>query len=173
MRSTLKFLLALTVAFVLMFAFRALMFTIYYVDSTGMEPVFLSGDYVMVNRWSYGLRTGGEGIFSYGRLCRQRVERGDLIAVDDSLGNVHLFECLAQPGDSIKVQGRTLIVPGLCNCARQDYYYVQAPGRASQPPLFVPEHSIIGRACLIVYNHAPQHPFWTGYDKRRFLLPKR
>lgn len=171
MRSTLKFLLALIVAFVLMFAFRALMFTIYNVDSTGMEPVFESGDRVMVNRWSYGLRTGGEGIFPYGRICRQQVEKGDLIAIDDSLGGVGLFECLALPGDTVKMQGRTFIVPSIRNCAREDYYYVQTPGRGSRTPIFVPERSIIGRACLIVYNHDPQRPFWTGYNKRRFLLP--
>ena len=172
MRSTLKFLLALAVAFILMFAFRALVFTIYYVDCTAMEPVFKSGDCVMVNRWSYGLRTGGEGIFPYGRLCRQQVEKGDLIAVEDSLGQVLLFQCLARPGDTVKAQNRTIIVPGVRTCAIQDYYYVQAPGRARRNPVFVPECSIIGRACLIVYNHAPHTPMWTGYDHRRFLLPK-
>ena len=62
MRNLLKFLLALTVALMLMMAFRALVFTIYYVDGDGLEPEFVAGDHVMVNRWSYGLRTGSRSV---------------------------------------------------------------------------------------------------------------
>ena len=59
MRSTLKFLLALVVAFAAMLTFRALVFTIYTVPDASVEPTFKAGDRVMVNRWSYGLRTNG------------------------------------------------------------------------------------------------------------------
>lgn len=172
MRNTLKFIMALALAFILMLAFRALVFTIYYVGDNGMAPVFRKGDCVMVNRWSYGLRTGGGGIFPYGRICKQQVDKGDIIAVEDSLGQILFVECLAQPGDTVRTHGRSFIVPGRQSCARQDYYYVCAPGRKSPSPVFVPECCIIGRACLVVYNHAPQMPLWLGYDNSRYLLPK-
>ena len=61
MRSSLKFLMALGIAFVAMLAFRALVMTVCTVDGQGLEPWFQAGDHVVVNRWSYGLRTGEKG----------------------------------------------------------------------------------------------------------------
>ena len=165
MRSTLKFLIALAVAFVAMLTFRALVFTIYTVPSSALEPDFKAGDRVMVNRWSYGLRTGGEGLFSYGRLCGQPIEKDDLVALDDSAGNVQIGRCIALPGDTISYKQRTVIIPGKQNCARHDYYQIEPLG-------LVREEQIIGRVALVVYNHAPGQPFWLGYDARRLLLPK-
>ena len=165
MRSTLKFLMALVVAFVVMMTFRALVFTIYTVPGSHLEPAFKAGDRVMVNRWSYGLRTGGGGLFSYGRLCWQAVEKGDFVAIDDSLGNVTIGCCTALPGDTVRWQGRTIIVPGKANCANHDYYMIDRLG-------LIREEQIIGRAFLIVYNHAPGHFFWSGYDADRLLMLK-
>lgn len=165
MRNTLKFIGALAVAFLVMLVFRALVFTIYTVPVSSLEPQFKAGDRVMVNRWSYGLRTGGEGLFSYGRLCRQPINKGDWVAVDDSLGRVFIGRCSALPGDTIQWQERTLIVPGIVNCARHDYYRIDSLG-------LVPERQIIGRVVLIAYHHNDSMPLWKGFDNRRFLLPK-
>lgn len=164
MRSTLKFLLALAVAFVVMLTFRALAFTIYTVPGSDLEPRFKAGDRVMVNRWSYGLRTGGSGLFSYGRICRRPVAKGDWVAVSDSAGKVVIARCTALPGDTIRQQGRTFIVPGTFSCARQDYYQVDSVA-------LVREEQIIGRVVLVVYNHKPGCVFWSDYDAERLLLP--
>ena len=165
MRSTLKFLCALTVAFVAMLTFRALVFTIYTITGSTLEPDFKAGDRVMVNRWSYGLRTGGNGLFSYGRLCCRPVSKGDIVAVNDSAGNVLIGRCTAMPGDTIQLQKRTVIVPGKMNCARHDYYHIGSVG-------LVREEQIIGRVALVVFNHTPGQPFWHGYDSNRLLLPQ-
>jgi signal peptidase I len=165
MRSTLKFLLALAVAFVVMMAFRALVVTIYTVPGSQLEPAFKAGDRVMVNRWSYGLRTGGEGLFSYGRLCWQAVDKGDYVAVDDTVGNVSVGQCTGLPGDTVKWQGRTFVVPGKASCAKHDYYMIDRFG-------LIREEQIIGRVFLIVYNHAPGSFFWNGYDTDRLLLSR-
>lgn len=163
MRSTLKFLCAFAVAFVAMLTFRALIFTIYTVPGSTLEPDFKAGDRVMVNRWSYGLRTGGDGLFSYGRLCSQPVSKGDIVAVNDSAGNVLIGRCTALPGDTIQLQQRTVVVPGKKSCARHDYYHIGAVG-------LVREEQIIGRVALVVFNHAPGLPFWHGYDSSRLFL---
>ena len=165
MRSTLKFLVAFVVAFIVMMAFRALVFTIYTVPGSQLEPDFKAGDRVMVNRWSYGLRTGGSGLFSYGRLCWQAIEKGDYVAVDDTLGNVSIGCCTALPGDTVKWKERTIIVPGKANCAKQDYYMIDRLG-------LVREEQVIGRVFLIVYNRAPGSAFWNGYDADRLLLSR-
>ena len=177
MNNVLKFLLALAVAFVVMLAFRALVCTIYTVEGDGLEPVFQAGDRLVVNRWSYGLRTGEKGgLFDYGRLCRQGIRRGDIIAFDDEQGNTFLCRCAGVPGDTITVKRTQCVVPGLINCADRDYYWVEAIGKnnplGSEQLGFIYEEQIIGRACLVLYSHDPSEPFWKGYRSNRLLLPQ-
>ena len=38
------------------------------------------------------------------------------------------------------------------------------------PSTLVPEQNIIGRVCLIVYNHNDSLPFWRGYHPNRWML---
>ena len=171
MKGTVKFIGAIVVALVVMLAFRSLVMTVCTVDGKGLEPVFQAGDRVVVNRWSYGLRTGKKGgLFDYGRICRQEVKKGDFIAFEDSLGKVLICRCAALPGDTIMNK----IVPGVLNCAEQDYYWVESLGKNnaidSRQLGFIPEERIIGRACLILYNHDPSAAFWKGYSKDRILL---
>ena len=181
MRSLLKFILALAVALGAMLCFRALVVTIYTVEGNGLAPVFVAGDHVMVNRWSYGLRTGSDtGLFSYGRLCRQPVAQGDLIAYEDPRDNtgksVLLGRCRALPGDTIVENGRTMVVPSIENCSDADYYWVEALGKAnptdSRQLGFISERLIIGRAFLVVFNHDASQPLWQGWHHDRLLLLK-
>ena len=173
MRGALRFLLALVVAFLAMFAFRGLVMTVCTIDGDGLAPQFVAGDRVVVNRWSYGLRTGKKGsLFDYGRICRQDVKKGDFIAFEDSLGKMLICRCTALPGDTIG----QLIVPGVANCADQDYFWVEAISKnnelSSRQLGFIPEDRIIGRACLVLYSRDPVSPFWKGYRSDRLLLPK-
>ena len=159
-----SFIYRLAAAFAAMLLFRALVFTVYTVPGPQLEPTFKAGDRVMVNRWSYGLRTGDGRLFSYGRLWRQPVHQGDWVVVDDSLGQTLIGRCTALPGDTVRWQERTLIVPSKAACARYDYYLLDSLG-------FVREEQIVGRIALVVYNHTPEQPFWCGYPVERFLLP--
>jgi signal peptidase I len=173
MRGTVKFLVVLAAAFLTMLAFRGLVMTVCTIDGDGLAPQFIAGDKVVVNRWSYGLRTGKKGgLFDYGRICRQDVKKGDFIAFEDSLGRMLICRCTALPGDTIG----QLIVPGTVNCADQDYYWVEAISRnnelSSRQLGFIPEDRIIGRACLILFSRDPSLPFWEGYRSERLLLPK-
>ena len=165
-KGTVKFIGAIVVALVVTLAFRSLVMTVCTVDGKGLEPVFQEGDRVVVNRWSYGLRTGEKGsLFDYGRICKQVVKKGDFIAFEDSVGKMLICRCVALPGDTIAGK----IVP-----ADQDYYWVESLGKNnaidSRQLGFIPEERIIGRACLILYNHNPETPFWKGYMKDRVLL---
>lgn len=181
MRNTLKFLLALAVALLLMLAFRSLAVTIYKVEGDGLQPEFLAGDHVMVNRWSYGLRTGSvRGLFSYGRLCRQAVERGDIVAYEDprdtTRRSVLFGRCRALPGDTVRYSGQVEMVPSVKDCADADYYWIQTLSEDnpvdSRQLGFISEQFIIGRAFLIIFSHNPGEPFWRGYRNDRLLLLK-
>jgi len=163
-----------------MLAFRALVFTIYVIEGSALEPEFLSGDRVMVNRWSYGLRTGGEGLFNYGRVMRQPVERGDIVAFEDPMDStcqkVLICRCTAVPGDTVMVEGKRIQVPGLKDCADADYYWMKTLNEDnpydSERFGFVPEKLIIGRICMITYSREPSQDIRDGWRKERFLLLK-
>lgn len=178
MRSLLKFVLALVVAMAAMMAFRALCFTLYSVDSRQMAPTLQQGDRILVNRWSYGLRTGGEGLFSYGRICRQQVRHGDIVAfdchTDSTATEVMIGRCRALPGEQTFVDGQRLTVPSVANCDAADCYLIEQLSALNEPPRyfgFVAEEDIIGRVVLVVYNHQPGAPLWSGYNADRLLLP--
>lgn len=181
MKGWLKFLLSLTIALLLMMAFRSLGVTIYAVEGNGLDPEFEAGDRVMVNRWSYGLRTGnGDGLFPYGRLLRQPVKRGDIVAYenpcDSSRRSVLFGRCCGMPGDTVRYNGLVQLVPSLKDCADADYFWIKT--LSNNNPLdsrqlgFVSERHIIGRAFLIIYNHEPAAPLWNGYRRDRFMLSK-
>ena len=179
MRNTLRFLLSLAVALVMMVAARALVATVYTVETTDMEPYFEQGDRILVNRWSYGLRTGvNDQLFSYARLLRQPVKKGDLIAFEDpndpTRSRVQMARCQALPGDTIRHGGRTEIVPSLKECAEADYYFMLPLTKEDRADsgFYLSERYIIGRAVLIVYNHANELPIWEGFRNDRLLLKK-
>ncbi len=122
MRSLLKFIAALAAAVLLMLLFRGTAFTIYTVPQSGIKPWLLGGDRVLVNRWNYGLRTGGFGKFVYSRWFQKPVGKGELVAFNypldtlRSIGNrpVCAAFCAAGPGDTAYVDGKPVIPPKRC-----------------------------------------------------------
>ena len=162
-----------------MLTFRALVMTVCTIEGDGLSPQFQEGDRVVINRWSYGLRTGKKGgLFDYGRICEQKVEKGDFIAFEDLYGRIYICQCAALPGDTVYLDNEKIpcVVPGVQTCDEQDYYWVRSINKDN--PIdsrllgFIPEERIIGRACLILFSHDSKAPFWKGYRSERLLLPK-
>lgn len=120
MKTALKFVMALIVTILLMLAFRALAFTVYTVRGTALEPCFTDGDRVLVNRWSYGLRTGGGGMFSYSRWAAAPVGRGDLVVFNNPADTSRhvarrkamAYYCTGVPGDTVRAGKALIAVPG-------------------------------------------------------------
>lgn len=172
MKNTLRFLLAFLIAFAMMMVVRMIGVTIYTISGAGSKPVFQAGDRVMVNRWSYGLRVGGkESFFGYGRIARQSVEKGDLVAFENPQNNdqVLICRCKGLPGDTVVYEGKTVVVPGLKDCADADYYWLETLD--SQQLCFIAEEYLIGRAFMVVYSRDPLEPLWRGWRSNRILLP--
>lgn len=121
MSDWLKFVIALAAALVLMLAFRALAFTVYTVDGKGLQPLYIDGDRLLVNRWSYGLRVDGNGMLPYSRMLRKPVTKGDIVVFDlpgDSIEGEFIARCKAVPGYGPD-EGRYDGCPGterLCGC---------------------------------------------------------
>lgn len=178
MKAWLKTISALAAAAVAVVLFRALFFAMYTVSGTRLEPVLVAGDRVLVNRWSYGLRTGGmNGLFGYGRICADSVRVGDIVAFDSPAGGpggVLVCRCAALPGDTVATPGGQAIVPGkAATCAAEDHYWMQAlgPGDTIDSRTLGPvaESLILGRVCLVVYSHDDSQPFYRGYRRWRTL----
>jgi signal peptidase I len=172
MKKTLRFLLAFLIAFAIMMVVRVIGVTLYTISGTGSEPVFQAGDRVMVNRWSYGLRVGGKDcFFGYGRIARQSVEKGDLVAFENPQNNdqILIYRCKGLPGDTIVHEGNTFVVPSLRDCADADYYWLETLD--SHQLGFIAEEYLIGRAFMVVYSRDPLEPLWKGWRSNRILLP--
>ena len=63
MRDAVNTVLALACAAVFILLVRALAVTVYAIPDNLLAPHLVAGDRVLVNRWSYGLRAGGDSIF--------------------------------------------------------------------------------------------------------------
>ena len=178
MKKTLRFLLVLVAALALMLAFRAVGLTIFSIEGNGLEPCLVAGDRVLVNRWSYGLRVGGGegGLFGYGRLWRQPVERGDLVAFEHpQTGDILICRCKGLPADTLDIDGETVVVPSLKDCADADYYWMESISDKntidSRLLGFISEEYIIGRAVMVAYSHDPAARLWEGWRAKRWFMP--
>ncbi len=162
--------------------FKGLAFTVYSVPAPGIDSRLLQGDRVVVNRWSYGLRSGNDRMFRYVRLVPHAIERGDLVAfnppADSVLNHWSRHVCLgrveAVPGDTIKVSNTDYAIPRrLIDCPLLgEKYYLITSSVAGQRWL-VAEKYIIGRAFLVLYSKESTTRFYGGFRKdRTFMLIK-
>ncbi len=121
MKGLLKFIAALCITMLTMLVFRALFFTIYTVPNNSMAPLLKNGDRILVNKCSYGLRTGEDIRYGYSRWIKQNLCKGDITAfnypidISGSISDnpVYVARCSALPGDTVMVSHEfSLIVPG-------------------------------------------------------------
>ena len=163
MANWLKYVIALASAMALMLAFRALVFSIHSVSGNGLAPLYQEGDRLLINRCSYGLRIEGNGLLPYSRLLRRPVKRGDIVAFqsEKAANGLMIARCKGVPGDTIRTQKGLLVVPGLNNCAKADYYWLEAINGLNPADSrhlgFIPERNIIGEVITVVYNRQQIH----------------
>lgn len=159
MASGLKYVIAFVSAMMLMLAFRTLAFSIHGVIGDGLAPLYHSGDRLLINRCSYGLRIEGNRLLPYSRLMRQPVERGDIVAFSipgDSIDGIMIARCKAVPGDTIRTSNGLTTVPGIKTCAKTDFYWLEAVNKDNPVDSrylgFIPERNIIGQVVTVLYN---------------------
>lgn len=177
-----KFITALLTAALSVLLFRTLAFTIYSVPVAGIDSRLQQGDRVMVNRWSYGLRSGDGRMFRHARLLPHDIKRGDIVAFNppaDSVLNhlmrrVCLGHVIAVPGDTIRLTSSEYAIPRRkidCPLLGDKYYLIAT--RHNQERWLVAERMIIGRAFLVLYNKESTAQPFSGFRKdRAFKLIK-
>ncbi len=166
MRNGLKFVICMALAMALMLAVRTLAFSVHSITGNGLAPLYQDGDQILVNRCSYGLRIEGNRLLPYSRLWRQDVQRGDIVAFTvpgDTATlpfgfrtGILLARCKAVPGDTVRTNKGTLLIPGLKTCADHNYYWLESINQ--QNPIdsrhlgFISEKQIIGSVVTVLYN---------------------
>ncbi len=159
MTKWLKYVIPLVSAFALMLVIRALVVSTLSVNGNGLAPVFKQGDQLLINRCSYGMRIEGHGLLPYSRLMRRPVRKGDIVAFklpSDSIKGLMIARCTGVPGDTIRTNRGTMLVPGLKTCAKTDYYWLEALNK--QNPVdsrhigFIAEKQIVGKVVTVLYN---------------------
>jgi signal peptidase I len=159
MKNWLKYVITMATALLLMLVFRTLAFSIHGVVGDGLAPMFQDGDRLLVNRCSYGVRIEGNRLLPYSRLMRRPVKKGDIVAFivpSDSVTGLCIARCTAVPGDTLHTTNGIVTVPGLVNCAKSDYYWLEsinANNPADSRHLgFIDERNIVGRVVTVLYN---------------------
>lgn len=104
------FLFSLLVALLLVGVVHFFVFTLVTVPGQGEEPTLLSGDRVVVNRWSYGFRTPYASRWGYRRWRSRMAHHNDWVVYNASLPSratspdtmqLCVGRCLALPGDTV------------------------------------------------------------------------
>ena len=139
MHNALRLVAGVVAVVVVILLIRTMAVTSYVVTSSGMMPSLLQGEGVLVNMWSYGLRSPFDANV---RWCERNIGRGDVVvlnnpasAVGDSRRSTELLigRCIAVPGDVVYVD--TLFAPnGSRNENMMPLYLPQAGGYVAVKP---------------------------------------
>lgn len=106
-------------AVLLVWLLHCFVFSSYRILSSDMEDSLLPGERIIVNKWSYGLRTPYPSLFGYHRWMSRPVQKGDVVIFNNPMDTNHPFNCrqiyayrcMAQPGDTISIDSCQLIIP--------------------------------------------------------------
>ncbi len=117
MNRRLRIILLLIGALLVAALLRGCVATSYRIPCAGMEDSLYSGDRILVNRWSYGLRFPLMALWGYHRWRTRPVLKRDLIVFNDpadrsasliSRREVYMGRCLAAAGDTLWVDSTFL-----------------------------------------------------------------
>ena len=132
MKKGLKWIIAFIGAAIFVLLLRCFAFTSYYIPSSGMEDSLLRGDRILVNKWSYGLRSPLLRHLPYIRWKEKPMERED-IAVFNNPANtsdiidekeIFISRCIALPGDTLIVDSVfTRLSPNILPDLEQEYEF--------------------------------------------------
>ena len=141
-RDFLQFLLKLGI---FVFILRSFIFAPFSIPSESMVPRLLTGDYLLVTKWSYGYSRYSFPwslplIAGPGRLFNQLPERGDVVVFKEPPKNDTDFikRVIGMPGDIIQVKGGQLFINGqaVAKKAMPDFLLPLTPNTHCYGPQF-------------------------------------
>ncbi len=128
LRSIVSYVLEFVMLFAIVMPVRTFLYQPFNVASSSMEPTILTGDHILVSKWSYGYGPATfpiagpavGGVPSFGRILASEPRRGDLVVFRMSpksgIGTHkpvdYVKRLVGLPGDEIQMRGGTLFVNG-------------------------------------------------------------
>ena len=146
MKVAVKFLVALALALLLVWAVRTYAFTVFSVPAGGLPPLLKAGNRVIVNRIDCDIfRQGETVVFTDSAVCMpssgKSSRKGNTATEVFFIGNIEKL-----PGDTISIDSAQYVIPTICckRCGCKDcrYYLV----RTAYGQQLVHKHQIIGKA---------------------------
>lgn len=168
MKRSLKWILAFVGAAIVVLLLRAFAFTSFYVPSNGMEQSVLSGEGILVDKWSYGLRIPMDNWWGYHRKSEQPVQLNDVIVfnnpanIANGIGQKEVFigQCVGTPGDTLMVDSLFGIVSNekLQSFAATSYYRYSIQQESAIDSLMA-SYKIESDSCIIIDSLWCVRPF--------------
>ncbi len=123
----------ITGAIVIAGLLRGFAVTSCFIPSEGMQNSLLQGDRILVNKWSYGLRTPLIRWFGYHRWYSSPVHKGDLVIFNNPADmkepvidcrEVFISRCAGSPGDTLWIDSLFSLIPSdnILNPDRKQLY---------------------------------------------------
>ena len=131
-RSTWKTITGLVAALLLVVALRCCVATTFYIPDAGMENSLLKGDHILVNKWSYGLRLPGMGLWGYHRWRSHPARKEDILLFNNPYQpsqpviadrEVFIGRCLGAPGDTLLIDSLFFVDSSSQLAPDQKYLY--------------------------------------------------
>lgn len=156
-----RFVFALLIAVVLMLVVHTFMFTQVQLRSGRPDLGLLSGDRVLVNRMSYGVRLPFVDMWGYHRWGKGMPKRGEMVVFDypGVSGNISMDRISGLPGDTIWIENE------------KDSFFVVPQGALSIGQLLLPDSCLIGHPLCISFSVAAEQPFYRKLRTNRFFIP--
>ena len=132
MKKGLKWIIAFIGAALFVLLLRCFAFTSYYIPANGMETSLHCGDRILVNKWSYGLRSPLLSLLPYHRWVEKPVSKEDIVVFNNpantqaAIDNKEVFisRCIGLPGDTLIVDSVfTLVSPNVTRRFDKAYYF--------------------------------------------------
>ncbi len=139
-------------------ALRYFTYTPYLIPLEGMENSLFRGDRILVNRWSYGLRTPAMSWLGYHRWLSKPVHRGDIVVFNNPADtrnqaidqrDVFISRCAGTPGDTLWVDSLFSLISSEKNLtpdSKQLYTYPRS--REQELNRLLKRHSITGNELM-------------------------
>lgn len=152
--------LSLLVAVALMLIVHTFLFTQVEMRVTRPELGLLSGDRVLVNRMSYGVRVPFAGMWGYHRWGKGMPERGEMVVFDypGVSDNISVDRISGLPGDTIWLDNE------------EDAFFVVPQGALSIGTLLLPDSCLIGHPLCVSFSVDAQQPFYRKLRPKRFFI---